>query len=374
MRIAVNTRFLLKGKLEGIGWYTYEIMKNMVEKHPDDEFFFLFDRPFDEKFLFEKNVTGIIVPPPARHPVLWYIWFEHTIPSVIKNLNADVFFSPDGYCSLKSDIPVLMTMHDLAYLHFPDQVAKLTQLYYKRFVPKFLKRANRIAVVSDFVKNDISKNLGIPENKIFRAYNGVRDEFVPINKEQKLSIRNKYSAGQEYFLYYGAIHPRKNILNLIAAFEKFKKSTGSSKKLLLAGRMAWKTSEIERKIKSSAYTGDIHHIDYLGAELPDVVAASFAVVYVSLFEGFGLPVAEAMQCSVPVITANVTSMPEVAGDAAICVDPANIDAIARAMSSLEYQQGLVKNLVIKGNERAKLFNWANASDTIYHELRNLCPK
>lgn len=371
MRIAVNTRLLLKGKLEGIGWYTYEVLKHMVETHPDDEFIFLFDRPFDEKFLFGKNVTGIVVPPPARHPVLWYVWFEWSLPPILKKLKADVFLSPDGYCSLKSKVPVLMTMHDLAYLHFPNQVAWLTQKYYERYVPKFLKRAEKVAVVSDYVKNDIVSNLGIPAQKIFRAYNGVRQEFQPINNSEKEKTQNQYTSGKEYFLYYGAIHPRKNILNLIAAFEQYKSNNGGHKTLLLAGRMAWKTSEIENKIKQSPFSSDIYHVDYLGDELPRVVASAFGVVYVSMFEGFGLPVAEAMKCGVPVITSNVTSMPEVAGDAAICVNPHDVTEIANALCRLDQDNDLVRELSGKGIVQANKFDWKICSDQIYKELRQL---
>ncbi len=371
MRIAVNTRFLLKGKLEGIGWYTYEVMKRMVHDHPEDEFFFLFDRPFDEKFIFGPNVQGIVVSPPARHPVLWYWWFEISVPRVLKKIKADVFFSPDGYCSLKSRVPTLMTMHDLAYLHYPGQVDSLTQRYYRHFVPKFLNRAEKVATVSDYVKNDIAQNLQIPSDKIFMAYNGAREEFQPVEEEIKQTVRTQYSDGKEYFLYYGALHPRKNILNLIRAFEKFKSNNSSTTKLILIGRMAWQTSEIEHRIKNSPVAADLKHIHYLDSSLPLLVASAKAVVYVSLFEGFGLPVLEAMKCGVPVITSNVTSMPEVAGDAAICVDPTDISEIEKAMEKVETDQNKASQLVQKGLNRSTFFSWDLTAKAIYNELRLL---
>lgn len=371
MRIAVNTRFLLKDKLEGIGWYTYEVMKRMVQDHPEDEFFFLFDRPYDEKFIFGPNVKGVVVSPPARHPVLWYIWFEHAVPGVLKKIKADVFFSPDGYCSLKSRIPTLMTMHDLAYLHYPGQVDSITERYYRYFVPKFLQRAEKVTTVSDYVKNDITTNLKISSDKIFRAYNGARNEFQPVDENAKQSIRNQFSDGMEYYLYYGAIHPRKNILNLIGAFEKFKSLSGSPKKLLLVGRMAWQTKEIEHRIKISPYIADIKHIDYLDSSLPLLVASAKAIVYVSLFEGFGLPVLEAMKSGVPVITSNVTSMPEVAGDAALCVNPGDISEIANALEKVETDKNKAAQLVQKGLDRSTFFSWDLTAKAIYKELRLL---
>jgi len=121
MRIAINTRFLLKDKLEGIGWYTYEISKWLVEKHPEHEFIFFFDRPFDKSFIFGKNVTPVVLSPPARHPVLWYLWFEFVIPKALKKYKADLFFSPDGYLSLKTKVKTITVIHDIASFHFPGQ-------------------------------------------------------------------------------------------------------------------------------------------------------------------------------------------------------------------------------------------------------------
>lgn len=371
MRIAVNTRFLLKGKLEGIGWYTYEILKRMVDAHPEDDFFFLFDRPYDQKFVFAANVTGIVVPPPARHPVLWYLWFEVAIPRILKKIKADVFFSPDGYCSLRSKVPTLMTMHDLAYLHYPEQVDSLTERYYRYFVPRFLNRAEKVATVSDYVKNDIIKSLQIPADKIFRAYNGARDEFKPLVEDSKQLIRNQYSDGKEYFLYYGALHPRKNIVNLINAFERFKSINNTSTKLLLIGRMAWQTSEIENRIKNSPFAADIKHINYLDTSLPLLVASAKAVVYISLFEGFGLPVLEAMKCGVPVITSDVTSMPEVAGDAAICVDPQDVNEIVNALEKVEKDKHIATILVQKGLDRSTFFSWDLTAEAIYRSIQLL---
>lgn len=371
MRIAVNTRFLLKGKLEGIGWYTYEILKRMVDAHPEDDFFFLFDRPYDQKFVFAANVTGIVVSPPARHPVLWYLWFEVAIPRILKKVKADVFFSPDGYCSLRSKVPTLMTMHDLAYLHYPEQIDSLTERYYRYFVPRFLNRAEKVATVSDYVKNDIIKSLQIPADKIFRAYNGARDEFKPLVEDTKKLIRNQYSDGKEYFLYYGALHPRKNIVNLINAFERFKSINNTSTKLLLIGRMAWQTSEIENRIKNSPFAADIKHINYLDTSLPLLVASAKAVVYISLFEGFGLPVLEAMKCGVPVITSNVTSMPEVAGDAAICVDPQDVNDIVKALEKFETDKNIATILVQKGHDRSTFFSWDLTAEAIYRSIRLL---
>ncbi len=371
MRIAVNTRFLLAGKLEGIGWYTYEVLKRMVRIHPEDEFIFLFDRPYDNRFIFGDNVTPVVIGPPARHPLLWYIWFEWSLPRILKKHKVDVFFSPDGYCSIRSNVPTLMTLHDLAYFHYPQQINYLVRKYYQYFVPRFLKRAQIISTVSHFVKEDIVKNLHISADKIIVVQNGCREDFKPIKKESLEQVRNAYTGGRAFFLYYGAIHPRKNVLNTILAFENFKKISESDICLVLAGRMAWHTSEIEEKLKSSAYNHDIIHLGYIADELSDLVGSAMAVVYISYFEGFGLPVLEAMSAGVPVICSNISSLPEVAWEAAILVDPDNIPEIADALSQVFYNEAIRNEMIVKGLNRAKEFSWDNSASLLYKALKSI---
>ncbi len=120
MRIAINTRFLIKEKIEGMGLFTYEVVKRMVEQHPEDEFFFFFDRPFDPTFIFGKNVTPVVLFPPARHPFLFYWWFEWSIAKALKKYGIDVFLSPDNFLSLSTKVKSVLVTHDLAYLHFPE--------------------------------------------------------------------------------------------------------------------------------------------------------------------------------------------------------------------------------------------------------------
>ena len=172
MRIAVNTRFLLKDKLEGIGIYTQEIFMRVVQLMPEHEFYFLFDRPYDESFVFAKNVIPIVVSPPARHPFLWYLWLEKAIPKILKKHKIDLFISPDGYASLNTYVPQILTIHDLAFEHYKEHTPFLVYQYYKYFVPKFCKKATKILAVSEFTKQDVIKRYNIEEQKIEVVYNG----------------------------------------------------------------------------------------------------------------------------------------------------------------------------------------------------------
>ena len=142
MKIAVNARFLLKGKLEGIGWFTHEVLKRVVQNHPEHEFIFIFDRPYHEDFIYGKNVTPIVVPPPARHPILWYIWFEWSVKLVLKKHKPDLFISTDGFLSLSTKVPQLLVIHDLAFEHFPEHLPFKFRYYLRKFTPKFASNVN----------------------------------------------------------------------------------------------------------------------------------------------------------------------------------------------------------------------------------------
>lgn len=140
MEIAVNTRLLLKNKMEGIGWFAYETLKRITQQHPEHHFYFIFDRPYADEFIFADNVTPIIIRPQSRHPVLWYIWFEISVRNLINRLKPDIFVSPEGYLPLRTNIKTLNVIHDIAYEHYPETVPYLVGKYYRYFMPKFAKK------------------------------------------------------------------------------------------------------------------------------------------------------------------------------------------------------------------------------------------
>lgn len=369
MRIAVNTRLLLRGKLEGIGWFTHEVLSRLTAKHPEDEFYFLFDRPFDPSFVFGKNVTPVVIGPPARHPFLFYLWFEWRLPSILKELKADVFLSTDNFLSLRATLPTVLVTHDLAPFHFPEQITGIQRWYYHHFLPRFNRRAEEIVTVSNFTKQDLVRQFGITEEKIAVACNGCRDIFRPLNEAEIKEVRNTFAEGKPYFLYVGAVHPRKNVHGLISAFDIFKTKTGSDVKLLIGGRFAWKAGEVQAAFDASPFKKDIRFLGYLDDDkLPKLTGAAYAATYVSYFEGFGIPLLEAMRCGVPVVTSNITSMPEVAGDAGILVDPYQPESIAAGMQQLWEDQHLHKQKAAAGMVQEKRFTWEQAAGIVYEAL------
>lgn len=375
MRIAINTRFLIKDKMEGVGWHNYELCKTLVEQHPEDEFIFLFDRPFDPSFIFADNVKAVFLPPPARRPVLWYLWFEWALPTYFKWAKPDVFLSPDGYCSLRTKVPTVMITHDIAYKHYPDQIPAWALKYNQRNVPRFLERADRVLTVSKFGREDILKHYTIDAGKVKVAPNALRGTFTPLSSEEKQAIKFAYADGLDYFFYLGAVHPRKNVRRLIMAFDRFKKATKAPVRLLIAGRFAWQTGDIMEAFQASEYQEDIQFLGYIpDEELSKVLGAAIALAYVSLFEGFGLPLLEAMHCEVPILTSQVSAMPEVAGKAALLVDPLDAEAIAGELKVLYEDKDLRQRLVKQGVLERQRYTWDETARLIYENMTDVLIK
>ena len=369
MQIAVNTRLLLKNKLEGIGWFSYETLKRLTIQHPEHHFIFIFDRDFDEEFIFSDNITPIIVSPQARHPVLFYWWFEISVRNLLDKLKPDLFLSPDGYLSLSANIKQLAVIHDLNFVHYQKDLPWLMSKYYNYYFPRFAHKATRIATVSEFSKQDIITQFKISSDKIDVVYNGSNKMFAPLNLSQQQATRDKFSKGKSYFLFLGSLHPRKNIVNLFSSFDEFKNNSESDVQLLMVGEKYYWTSEMRDCFEKMKFKNDVIFTGRLYDEnLKNIVGSALALTYISYFEGFGIPIIEAMSCDVPVITSNVTSMPEVAGDAALLVNPFSVDEIKNAMLKIYKDEVFRNQLIEKGKIQKEKFSWDKTADKLWESI------
>lgn len=369
MQIVVNTRLLIKNRLEGIGWFSYQTLKQITQKHKEHQFVFLFDRPYDQEFIFSDNITPLVIGPQARHPFLYYLWFENSVRSVLGKLKPDLFLSPDGFLSLGANCKQLPVIHDINFLHHPKDSKWLTAKYYNYYFPRYAKKATRIATVSEYSKQDIASNYKIDASKIDVVYNGINSFFKPVDEFTKSITKKKFANGCDYFVYVGSLHPRKNIPTLIKAFSEFKKEKNTKVKLLLAGPNYWGMQDTYKLIKESGIEGEVIFTNRLNNDdLAAVLGSAIAMTFVPYYEGFGIPLVEAMQVEVPIITSNVTSLPEIAGDAALLIDPLNANQLKEAMIKVWQDENLRTNLIQKGRIRKQQFSWEKSADLLWQSI------
>jgi glycosyltransferase involved in cell wall biosynthesis len=371
MIIAVNTRLLLPGKIEGIGRFTFETLSILTRQHPEHQFIFVFDRKYADEFIFSSNITPVVAFPPARHPLLWYWFFEFGIPPVLKKYKADLFLSPDGWLSLRTGVPSIPVIHDLNFIHYPQFIPFHVRQYYYYFFPRFVKKASGIVTVSEYSRQDISKTYGCETTKIDVVYNGTSG-FEPLTEEEKGRVKEKYTGGSPYFISVGLIHPRKNITGLLLAYERFRKECLCNVKLIIAGARKWWTDDMENALKISKYRNDIIFTGRVeDLELKKLVASALGLVYISWFEGFGIPVLEAMSCRIPVICSSTTSLPEVGGNAVLYADPSDTESVKSAMIKLYKEPALRQDLIKKAEQRLEIFSWQKTASLLWESLEKV---
>jgi glycosyltransferase involved in cell wall biosynthesis len=366
MKIAVNCWVLRNKNIDGIGYFTINTISRIIRDHPEVHFQILCDRHFTEPYFDFDNVSKHRIFPALRHPLLYVFYMELVLPFFLRKHRPDLFVSAEGFLSLFSSCPQLPIIYDINFEHRPKDLAWKNRVYFRFFFKRFARKAKRIATISEYSKQDIADTYRIDPGKIDNVSCGINSNFSPLTPSAIAEVRNKWSAGKPYFFFVGSMHPRKNIRRLIEAFTLFKKRTGSDIKLILAGTIFWSRSEIESTYTNSACKDDILFTGRLSDhDLQQVLGAAFALSFVPVFEGFGLPIVEAMQSGVPVICSNVTSMPEVAGDAAILVDPFRVESIAVAMETISKNDSLRMELVEKGFRQKALFSWDNTARRLW---------
>jgi len=370
MLIAINAIFFQLNNLEGYGHYAQEIVRRVVLANPEHEFLLVFDRPYSPNFLFAPNVKAIQVGPAARHVPAFLYWYNVSAVLALKKYKPAIWIQPYGFCSLTSSIPQLMVVHDLAFKHFPKQISWHQRWHYHQFTPKFLKKATRVITVSEFSKKDIEQQYPLINKSIKVIPGAAREGFKPLSWEEKEQVKMSYTPeGNEYFICVGGISPRKNLMNVLKAFSLFKKWHKTNMKLVIAGRLAWNYVDFLQKLKTFKYKDEVILTGYLQEEaLQKLTAAAYASIYVSNFEGFGLPIVEAMQAGVPVIAGKNSSMIEVGDTAALYADPENPKEIAEYMQLLYRDEQYRKVYIDRGLERAQLYSWDAAASAFWKEI------
>ena len=365
MIVAVDTRLLVKNESSSYNDFIYETFKRITSLHKEHTFIFINDKPKDTSFIFSENVIHVAKGPQVSRSAQLLIWYNIKIPAILKKYKANVFVSFD-FCSLTTKVPQCIIIHDLSFLFYPS---KSLAFFYKKFTPRSLEKSKAIVTVSEFSKENISKQYKINEEKITVVYNSVDENFSPINIEERENIKEKYAGGNEYFIYKGELRTENNLVNLLKAFSAFKKRQKSGMQLLMLIDNNSAYEKLVESLRLFRFKDEVKLlIDLPASEIVKAISAAYAFVYPSFFEGFPKQIIEAMRCEVPVITSSTSAMPEICGDAALYFDPKNFKEIAVQMMLLFKDEALRKNLIEKGKMQAKKYSWNKTSQLLWKSI------
>ena len=280
------------------------------------------------------QITYISAPWSEARPESRIVWEQFALPSLIRQRHINVLHSPANVLPelLPRECAGVVTLHDLAFLRFPKVLTSTKRLYHRTFTIRSLRRAMMIISVSESTKQDAMELVGIPAERLQTVYASIDERFSSMVTEEEINtFRQKDGLMQGFLLYLGTLEPRKNIATLIEAYAHLRRTYARAEKLVLAGGKGWLYEKIYEKIEQLGLKGEVVFPGFVAdSEQKLWYCAASAFVYPSLYEGFGLPVVEALACGTPVVTSNVSSLPEAASGIALCVEPHNVEAMAEA--------------------------------------------
>ncbi len=368
-RIALNARLLIPGRLEGIGWFTHALYQRIVAAHPEHDFLLLFDRAPGAEFQYGSNAVSRRLLPPARRPFLVDAWMDYAVPRALKRWGADAFVSTDGFLSRRTHVPQLAVMHDLNFEHHPEWLPERDARHYRARFREFSKIAARLATVSQYSQQDIHVTYGVPLDRIDVVLNAPSGAFRPLSAAGQQAARDRWNSGAPYHCFVGSLHPRKNIPGLLRAHAAYR-TAGGAADLLVVGAPMW--GELPADWQRAE---GVKWLGRLGSEdLEEVVAGANALVYLPHFEGFGIPLVEAMAAGVPVVASDATSLPEVLGGAAAgLVDAEDAEGAAQILLRLETDRPFQADRRAAGIQRAQDFSWDRSAERFWASIERVLP-
>jgi len=354
MRILVDIRHLAQNEPSGVGQYTKELLRALFAIDQKNEYILFssgrvkpdlstFHLPTPNKLV---NLRSLVMQSPT---INWYVK-EHLDLIWLPNLNIT---------TLPQDIPTVLTLHDLSWCHFPEFYSFKMQLWHKATQPKqLIEQARRLIVPSQATAEDVTRIFHKSPESLSIIPHGVSPLFTPKQQARDHGVRSKLHLPKRFALFVGTLEPRKNVLALIEAVKEYRALTHDDLHLVLVGKWGWRSHDVRRRLWKSDTHPWVHQLGYVSDEDRAALYRSADVfTWPSLYEGFGLPVLEAMASGTPVITSNTSSLPELTSDAAVLVDPYNSHDIADALKGLLASQTLQDQLIKKGLARAWQYSW-----------------
>ncbi|UNC93605.1 glycosyltransferase family 4 protein [Candidatus Contubernalis alkaliaceticus] len=367
VKIGVNAAMLSTAKT-GIGHYAASLLQALHEVDKENEYYLYSPRPFEASEFKESFHLRVI---PSRR-TLW--WFQKILPQALVQDKIQLFWGGNYSLPLwPKHIKKVVTVHDFVYYKYPKTLPFRINAHLKAAMPLYLKKAHHVLTISHNTARDLVQFYGYPEHKTTVIHLAARGEFFQEPRQniiEKVLARHSLSPG--YMLFVGTVEPRKGVDTILKAFAAYKKKSGTRLLLVIVGQTGWKVQDIPLLIQQLSLQDSVRFLHYVDTEeLPILYRGASLFVYPSLYEGFGLPVLEAMASGVPVITSNVSSLPEVAGEAALYVEPGDVQGLCTQMERVLSDKLLQQKLKKLGKAQAQGFSWQKTAEKtlqVFHKL------
>lgn len=368
MKVALNVRsFENRG---GIGRYTRALVQNLIKLYPDDFFSLISNSDTDISFLPpNKNWKFTHIGGPSNR----ILWERFSLAKAVNDINPDVFHNPDYTIPPGIKVPSVVTVHDLSFKYFPTGVKLKSRMLYNALTPKSVMKARIVIADSKFTKSEIVRAGWKSQDDIRVVYLGVNEIYFDDMPNDELQlVLTQFELEPGYILYLGALDKRKNITAIVKAYSELKNKLKTLPRLVLAGEDIGAASEITSLILQLGLGNDVKRIGFIQPEyLKAIYSAAKIFVFPSYYEGFGLPPLEAMACGVPVITSDRASLPEVVGDAGICISIDSTVGLSESMELLLADENVYADLSEKGKMQAGKFTWPKVAEEVMNVYREV---
>ncbi len=380
MRIGIEAQRIGRPKKHGMDIVAIETLRSL-QKLDTQNNYVVFVKPDEDSHLIKSTANmEVVVAGSGPYPV----WEQVYLPKAAKKYGVDLLHCTGNTAPLVCPVPLVLTLHDIIYLeklHFDKGTLyqRFGNLYRRLVVPRILPQCKAILTVSNFERDRITQFLGLPQGRIETLYNGVGSHFQPVTDEkERASIRKKFNLPERYIFFLGNTDPKKNVIGVLKALSIFFRNNPSDLKLVMPDYNREHLKSLLQEVGDPNLESRIQLVGYIpNQELPGIYSLAECSLYPSLRESFGIPILEAMGSGTPVITSTTSSMPEVAGDAALLVDPHQPEAIAAALAKVIQDADLRQSLRLKGIERAKAFSWDKTASqllSIYDRVYSSIPR
>ena len=356
MKIGIDGRAAKWYRGTGIGTYTHQLISSLNKVDCNDDYLVFLPKGSSLKDLnYNFKIQEV------KSDLKENFWDEVSVPNILDNHQMELYHVPQNGVGLSENINCLkaITLHDIIPLRMPETVSDRYLKIFHNELPKMLNNCQGIITVSEFSKNDIAKEFNFPKDKIFVTHLAAENIYKPMDKKTcKQFIENKYGIKDNYVLYVGGLSPRKNIIGLIEAFSLISPKNRKNTKLVITGKKGLSYSRYKKRSEDLNISDDVIFTDFIPLEdLPIFYNGAETLVYPSFYEGFGLPPLEAMACGTPVISSNVTSIPEVCDNSAILINPYDTKELSLAIEKVLTDKDLAKAMSEKGLIRSADFSW-----------------